>query len=820
MTPTYRGKGDTVGDPVYTFVLPTGTSDTGQGSILTELRIHGVSGPDPTGILETASVFHVAGDAITGFARRLGGNSYGATDVVDKAWPNRRLEAFSWRGVSSGSASRALWLLLMPFAFLNVAAWMHPIAAVDPTLPRAERVPRQDPWNDKDVVLLHRLLRAMALCFTLLLVLATLAAVVDVPHEAVASCTTTDKGWRCSLVRHVWVVRPVGFAITAVVLFVLVGLARTTWKRYDNQGAPAASDTLATPLGNPQLWAPKKSVSRQQWAHLAASLLLIVWAALQPALASARVVSITALTCIVVAAVLVISSDWFSMAGDFAPSAGQAISVVMPPAASTDEHCPFPALTPSPGWARRAAGWVPQAICGLVVVLFIVLAVVVWSNSSTPDPGVITRAQPDLFRMRPALGVLVIAFFLLTLAVIATVWRLRRRSADNPYHASMLGGWATALMCPVAFLAAAVLSNASVLAVAKFFGLKPHVLTLGFSELTDLGSLIVVVTVGVALLYMGGFWMVSRKRLLPSLVTDRIEHLSDRTAYQKACATAHLARSSYRMVPILALGGLTWLFATVVVVTAGATPWTPHLTWSLSAMVLAAVPTGVVAVASKVGDRRKVGVIWDVVTFWPRAVHPLGPPCYAERVIPQLVDRVVALEETGPVLVSGHSQGAMISSALFQQLPEAAVGKAALVTYGCQLSFLFARAFPSYCGGFVLSALADRIGVARADEPEATDRRLAWLNLFRYTDLLGSTVYLPPCYDDINREVADPRYGRYRPGGVLPTDIPRFSLQAQQWPDGDLITNTAPQGHSNYPASYEYRGAAYVLDAILGHGTP
>ena len=94
-----------MGDPVYTFVPPPGPSTPGKDSILTELRIHGVSGPDPAGVLETPAVFHVAGDAITGFARRLGGNAYGATDVVDKSWPNRRLEAFSWRGVSSGSAA-------------------------------------------------------------------------------------------------------------------------------------------------------------------------------------------------------------------------------------------------------------------------------------------------------------------------------------------------------------------------------------------------------------------------------------------------------------------------------------------------------------------------------------------------------------------------------------------------------------------------------------------------------------------------------------------------------------------------------------------
>src|SRR5512138_2059048 len=60
--------------------------------------------------------------------------------------------------------------------------------------------------------------------------------------------------------------------------------------------------------------------------------------------------------------------------------------------------------------------------------------------------------------------------------------------------------------------------------------------------------------------------------------------------------------------------------------------------------------------------RRRIGVQYDLCTFWPRQAHPLAPPCYMERTVPDLLRRL----ESGPgtraqhILLSCHSQGSVV----------------------------------------------------------------------------------------------------------------------------------------------------------------
>ncbi len=86
---------------------------------VTEIRVHGVGGTSPVSMLGRSDLVQVAGDEISGF--------YRSTETE----AGRTIEAYSWGGLTASSASRALWVLLLPFSLVNIAGWM-----IEPTRDR------------------------------------------------------------------------------------------------------------------------------------------------------------------------------------------------------------------------------------------------------------------------------------------------------------------------------------------------------------------------------------------------------------------------------------------------------------------------------------------------------------------------------------------------------------------------------------------------------------------------------------------------------------------------------------------------------------
>jgi hypothetical protein len=177
--------------------------------------------------------------------------------------------------------------------------------------------------------------------------------------------------------------------------------------------------------------------------------------------------------------------------------------------------------------------------------------------------------------------------------------------------------------------------------------------------------------------------------------------------------------------------------------------------------------------------RRTVGVIWDLATFWPRSSHPLAPPCYAERVVPELVFRANWLAtQQGGVVLSGHSQGSVLVAATVLQMPKEALPHTALLTYGSPLCRLYMRAFPNYFNENVLGEIAEAVAGDRGQE--------RWVNLWRRTDPIGGAVGIG------DRRLADPTSFDSLPGDRLPP---------------------AAQAHSGYQVTAQFGQA---MDDLVG----
>ncbi len=161
----------------------------------------------------------------------------------------------------------------------------------------------------------------------------------------------------------------------------------------------------------------------------------------------------------------------------------------------------------------------------------------------------------------------------------------------------------------------------------------------------------------------------------------------------------------------------------------------------LASSVLTSVPLLAVLVVRQAirspRTRRIVGIGWDVATFWPRSFHPLAPPSYAERAVPELAIRLRHLLGRGAVVVAGHSQGAVVATAALAQLadlPAEQRARLSVVTYGNPTGHLYGRFFPHYVNSATIEAVRCT-GVDRAG--------LHWTNFYRHTDPIGRAVFTP-----------------------------------------------------------------------------
>jgi hypothetical protein len=773
---------------------------------IVELRVHGVSGTPPAALLgmPVELIAEVSGDNDAGFyqprvvladseflPQREGEPITDDAGLVDKqAAPSenwkRLLQAYSWGGLTSGPASRALWLLFLPFILVNLAHWMLPPVVESRRRSASAAV---------------ALLRLIGLTLTLTLMLAVSLASMDII------------GWQCAAIEHCgshlgpvsfmtgWPPgRRVALCALPVLAIVLVlwhlgheqpraidrlkedaapttkaaenphpdGLVRPAIKdsSYASATTPQVPEPAVTrhhvPLAEPYFWSYDVSVLRLRVCHVTA------WLSGLGALALIVPVRFSLTTAATTISLVLLSLNGIA--------------------------CVIAILTT--GW-NRATGrggrsgpdsWTSR----LVLLRWISLGLTIISLAWVAFAPLRYVAIPSRL---PGLDAAIWILFAVQVALVAVLWvavaRCRSDAEDQPrgfdpslrgYTAPMVavaawligGGFSVGvgllaarfLGQPVGTTKQAVaqekdrtnlLDNASdmfakrvkaVNADAPLIVPQPYLWVAAAVVALLLAALAVAVTIVIWVMTVGTQVQLDgltkrdglskRDGDYPGMTENRDDPRWKRLHdIARVRAWASLADSAPRILGLFVL--MTVISAGVVVyLYVRSTPdpsGKPNVLVNVGVFITAGFVVVLATIAVQAYRDRKVrrivAILWDVVTFWPRANHPLTPPCYGERAVPELSNYLKTLTGQGrKVIVVAHSQGTIIGAAalLFAQQK----GQVALLTFGSPLRRLYAQNFPAYFSHHTLSAVHDR----------------PWINMWALTDPIGSWVF-----DSANRSL-------------------------------------------------------------------
>ncbi|MBE2998746.1 hypothetical protein IDM40_08530 [Nocardiopsis sp. HNM0947] len=717
------------------------------GADRVELRVHGVSGGRAEELLDVEPAVRVGGDRSAGFFRW---RREPDTETV----PGMRREIFAWGNLTSGSASRAFWLLLLPFMLLNISYWMRP--------GRVDRGPRGVRRVANNVY--GAGVRLLALSLTVLIVLAAAGIGMDLVAwqcPAQAQECVRARPWLAFLAAPASPLSAPGTALLigallpALVVVALWRLSRRTASDYEvADGRVRAEPSDAAPLSKPGFWNNSETMARLRSAHIAVAVGTVAALLLVPAVGydlEAHALGEPALP------------------GSWVPGVLLAVLLAAVTTAAT-----VSVLVPGvdPRWNARA-----DLLCRVLRDLALGLAAVVALYTFWPRPGWVAEGRlPGATSMLNTLftvqGVLV---FVLVGAALAlhTVDRAHgftaMRGMAGPATAALgvlLGG---------AFSAALVFQGSVWLSGCGSFATEEaDCVPLVPPEIYSWLQLAIALE-AVVVLVVAAFLLVRLHAVRRALIPDVAEHYGRGEDARRTRDIAHawaVGRLTDTMpgvvlallLPVLALVGLAVHAALTGGMETGPAPAASAVAGGMEGVALETIST-LTGIGSLLGagalvalvwigrsayrdrpTRQAVGALWDVGTFWPRVAHPLAPPSYAERAVPQLTVRVAHLTGDGTtVVLSGHSQGSVLAAATVWQLPKDCLGRVSLVTHGSPLDRLYARYFPAYFGPHSFADLQRRTS--------------GWRNLWRRSDAIAGPVRVRTDPDDRNSEltVVEPR---------------------------------------------------------------
>jgi hypothetical protein len=682
---------------------------------LTEIRVHGVGGTPPDTTLGDLTPEQVAGDDVAGFYR-----------TSDRA--GRHVEAYSWGGLTSRSSSRLLWLFLLPFMFSNLAGWMCSAATRD-SRPRFA---------------LHRFaygLGALALTVNATLI-AALISVDDNGYQAVVTGRSARQWWLAPLGWHFVAGHParqlaVGTVPVLLLLLGLAYLARRSFRyeavrppfRGTTEPPPSSAPAAALPggLADKDFWDGQVSVLALLRLHLAAAvaLLTVVLTVTGRAVAGGSGIGWVALAGALGVLGLVVLYMALDSAGALSgPLRGRAPLVLLAVAAAA-LICAWifawlrpPVREPVTGGLpdmSRVTGWTAIAI-GIVLALALVSALAGGFRRGTITAG-------SWVTLLIGLGLL----NFLMLSLLIWVAHLVGPVGADPGHK---GG---ALYLPSALTSTApLLGWAYVIAVVIFAGVQAVRVTSARTLPPDEAA--------------------AYQRRADEFIAAQPEQ---RRVWYQAGGTVWARGVAKRQRVATAPHSAVFLLYGIVVLQAVLALGAWRLHWQAPAPVRYAgtvlggllVPALMATLRGAWGNnsrRKHIGILWDVGTFWPRSYHPLSPPCYTERAIPDLQRRLWWLHDNdGQVLIAAHSQGTMLAVAALAQVDRRPLKQdVALATFGSPVIKLYGWAFPGYLRDSVLAPLA----------PDGGGQVAGWNNFVYPTDPIAAKVGI----DSVDVPLPDP----------------------------------------------------------------
>ena len=710
-----------------------------------ELRVHGVSGTPPEALLKGTAVL-IAGTPTAGFHRHRP-----SPDAVPSTDEGVR-EAYAWGGLTSGSRiTSALRLLLLPFSLVNVAGWMLP-GATDPSDGAPTRP--ADAAGTARRAAAHALVsRLLALALTAYVTLgavwvATVALGLITTTYSLPLLATADAQARVTLLAVV------------VLIGLWVAIAHRT-ARSDQMSGSTAAKVAQAPVAAPAhhgvdvstLWDGSPITQRLSGIHASVAIAcaaLLTDSARDLASTSAAIGRWAAVASLVIAALGLIA---LTSREAWGRSLTRIVRLTAGPLAFAAAIVAVAAPSSAVSLTRmlvRVGESLTLGMASLAVAVFVLVIIQVVVG---PRGGPVTgRLYSSAFTVI-GFGTAITAIS--GLAVLVTWW-LKGRKAEslvaglaqtiaiiglvsvsativivllrlNPTSQLASVAWFERLRATVAHARGAIVAGAAAFAIGANVVAASYLLTGGVADPAKLGP-------GQHGWASWGWFVVGG--VIAAVAASRLQSWPARIS-------ATVLGSA-----VITVGA--WLAAAAI----GA--WLSHRgfdhyrrvllassdEWFVIAAVVAALlaPLGAVIAYMWRGSkdqntRRLVGVLWDLVNFWPRQFHPWAPPPYTDTTIPALADRVSTLtHEPGArhVIVSAHSQGAIIAVPALTRLlgsgdPSVGPAKVCLLTYGQLLDCHYRWLFPWVFNPELFTQL----------EASLEGR---WVNLYRITDPLGHPV--------------------------------------------------------------------------------